>query len=208
MNNTEKQEFIKKKIVDALFECLKKKQIDDMTSDEIAKMANVSKRTLYKYFSSKKEMYLAIVKESFMDLSNRIQCELQEIEDVDPWLQIECIGREYIGYFLNNPIKAQLILHFDEIKYIKDFEKWVKNIQEYSNKFELTTFIQRYYDYHKIEPTTNIETLALYLWAEVQGMALLIMSKREWIKEFYKIDESKLIDEHLMLSKKILGETK
>lgn len=208
MNNIEKQEFIKKKIVDALFVCLQKKQIEDMTSDEIAQMADVSKRTLYKYFSSKKEMYLALVKESFVKLSNKIQTGLQGIKEDDPWLPIECIGREYLGYFLNSPINAQLILHYDEMKYINEYEEWVKSIQEYSNKFELTPFIERYYDYHKIEPATSIEILALYLWAEVQGVALLIMSKREWIKEFYKIDESRLIEEHLMLSKKILGEVK
>lgn len=206
MNNQEKQEFIKSKIIEALFACLKSKQLDEMTADEIAEKADVSKRTLYKYYSSKKEMYLALVKESFMDLSNKITTELKMLKHDDPWYQITCIGREYMGYCLNNPIKAKLIHNYDEMNYTRDYEKWVRDIQEYSNRFELVPFIKKYYEYHNITPPARIESIALYLWAEAQGMASLIIAKRNWIRAFYGVDEKQLIEEHLELSKRILGE--
>jgi|GEM_PF-1507486 len=208
MNKTDKQEFIKKKIVDALFACLENKQIEEMTTDEIAQRADVSKRTLYKYYSSKKEMYLAVVKESFKELSSIIQSNIDIVEDDDPWVFIACIGREYMKYFFNNTIKGQLILNFNEMAYIDKYEKWVTEIQEYSNKFELTPYVKNYYEYHNVRPHTNIKTISLYIWAEAQGIIQLIMSKGDWLKEFYEIEVDELIEEHLVLSKKVLGEVK
>lgn len=206
MNNQEKQEYIKTKIVDAIFLMLNDNSLEDMTADEIANKADVSKRTLYKYYKSKKEMYLAIVKTAFQDLSQKIYIKLQNIKEEDPWYRIECIGREYMKYCLENNKKAKLILGFDEMEYIDEYSKWVTDIQEYSNKFELVSFINEYYEYHKFTPPADIAYLALYLWAEAQGIATLLMSKRKWIKEYYKIDEKELIEQHLKLSKKILGE--
>jgi len=206
MNNQEKQEHIKSKIIDSIFELLSSKRLEDMTADEIAKMAQVSKRTLYKYYKSKKEMYLAIVRNAFMDLSKKIYIELTTINQDDPWYQIECIGREYMRYCIDNPIKAKLILGYDETEYVLKYPGWVSDIQDYSNKFELVPFIQKYYDYHDVEPPKQIPSIALYLWAEAQGMATLLMFKGEWIKEYYKLDQEQLIEEHLQLSKKVLGE--
>lgn len=206
MNNQEKQEYIKLKIINAILVLLESKRLEDMTADEIADSADVSKRTLYKYYSSKKEMYLAIVKRAFIDLGDKIYTELKNIKSDDPWYEIECIGREYMKFCLYNPVKAKLFLGYDEMEYIKEFPEWVLDIQQYSNKFELVSFIKKYYEYHKISPPANIASLALYLWAEAQGMAALLLSKREWIKEYYKVDETQLINEHLRLSKKVLGE--
>lgn len=208
MNNQERREYNQDKIISALFRCLENKQLDDMTADEIAKEADVSKRTLYKYYSSKKEMYLALVMHSFIDLANKIKSSLEKITDEDPWFRLACIGREYIKYSIDNPTKGNLILNYNEANYIVEYEKWVGAIQMYSNQFELTPFVREYFSYHKIESEISIESLSLYLWAEGQGLAMLLMSKREWIKEFYHMDENQLIEEHLMLSKKILGEKK
>lgn len=206
MNNQEKQEYIKSKIINAILELLKNKRLEDMTAEEIAGRADVSKRTLYKYYGSKREMFLAIVMQGFMELSEKIYDELKKIKDNDPWYQIECIGREYMRYCLDNTVKAKLILGYDEMEYITEFPKWVSDIQIYSNQFELVPFIEKYYTFHDIIPPAEIASLALYLWAEAQGMATLLLSKRQWIKQYYKLDETQLIEEHLKLSKKVLGE--
>jgi len=208
VNNKEKQVYINKKIVDGLFCCLKKMSLEDLTADEIAKESNVSKRTLYKYYSSKKEMYLAMVLEAFRDLSCHIKEQLSGIAKEDPWEKIACIGREYMRFALTEKMKAKLILEFIETDYMNDFEDWVFDIQKFSNQFELMPYIHAYYAFHQIKPPASIQSLSLYLWSETQGVARLLLLKREWVKGYYQMDEEQLIDEHLKLSKRVLGEAR
>ena len=206
MTHQEKQTEIKQRILGALFECLEKKPLDSLTADEIAKAADVSKRTLYKYYTSKKEMMLALVFESFKDLAERIHQKMLGLKSEDPWEKIACIGREYMRYALNEKQRAKFILDFDETEYVQEYGEWVQAIQTYSNQFELMPFIRDYFDYHSLKPNYRIESMTLYFWAEAQGLAALLLSKRSWIREYYGVDENALIEEHLAYSKKILGE--
>jgi len=204
MKRDEKKKLIQERIITAIIDHLDEKLIDSMTSDEISRWANVSKRTLYQYFQSKKEMYLGVVLHCFKELADVIENQNSKNDSNDPWDEIECIGRMYMKYCLDNTGKAMIMLSFNEMDYIVDYEVWIKKIQEYSNKFELSDYIKRLYEYHGQKPKVSIESLSLYLWAEIQGLSDLILSKRSWIKEYYKIDEEQIIDEHLMLGKQLL----
>jgi len=52
MTNEERKEFINSRILNAIFDSIAVKPLDDITADEIAASAEISKRTLYKYYSS------------------------------------------------------------------------------------------------------------------------------------------------------------
>ncbi len=205
MKEETRKENINKRIIDALFSSISVKSMDEITSDEIAQKANVSKRTLYKYYSGKKQMYLALIKEVFADLSGRITDALKKTDDNNPLAQITCIGREYMSYCINYPVRSKLLINYDETEYSSEYYDLVEAIKMYSNKFELVPYIKRYYETVKIKPPASVESLSLYLWAEAHGMATLLLSKRDWIENYYNLDGHKLIEEHLELSKKILG---
>lgn len=204
MNRDEKKKLIEERIITAIIENLNVKSLESMTSEEIARWAKVSKRTLYQYFDSKKEMYLGVVLYCFRELSNAIEDQNSKNTSDDPWHEIESIGKIYMKYCLDNTDKAMIMLSFNEMDYIDDYEAWIKKIQEHSNKFELSSYIKRLYEYHGKRPKVSIASLSLYLWAEIQGLSELILSKRSWIREYYKIDEEQLINEHLMLGKQLL----
>jgi len=142
-----------------------------------------------------------------MELAQKTEEEIKKVTSDDPWEKIACIGREYMKFCLQNTVKARLIINYDEMGYIKEYAKQVEDIQLYSNRFEPTRFIKQYYEYHKIMPPCDIGIISLYLWAEAEGMASLLLSKRQWIKEYYGLDEMSIIEEHMKLSKKILGES-
>jgi TetR/AcrR family transcriptional regulator len=55
--HTEKALNTKKKIIDAAFEVLQRKEMHECVIDEIAKAAGVGKGTVYLYFKSKSELY-------------------------------------------------------------------------------------------------------------------------------------------------------
>ncbi len=114
-----------------------------------------------------------------MDLSQKIHSEHSKIADSDPWKEIAVIGREYMSYCLNNKVKAKLILGYDEMNYIDEFREWVEEIWTYSNQFELTPYIKKIIMKASVKSQkVSMESIALYLWAEAQGMATLIMKQK------------------------------
>lgn len=208
MKRNEKKQYIENKIINAIIIDLEERDLNEMSVDEIAKNAEVSKRTLYKYFASKKEMYLGVVKYCFKELSEVIQHEIGAITSEDPYLAIECIGYNYLQYCLKSRAKCKAITSFNENDYNTEYPEQVYEITLYSNKFEISRYIDRFYQENQIKPAVSINSLALYLWSHVQGLATLILSKKSWIEDYYHIDFEDLIKEHLELGKLLLIRSK
>lgn len=204
MKRNEKKLYIEDKILKSIIIDLEKRDLNEMSADEIAENAGVSKRTLYKYFDSKKEMFLGVVKYCFRELSEVIQHQVAAIKSNDPYLVLECIGYNYLQYCLKSRAKCKAITTFNENDYNTEYPEQVYEITLYSNKFEISRYIDRFYQYHQIEPMISINSLALYLWSHVQGLATLMLSKKSWIEDYYHIDFEDLIKEHLELGKLLL----
>lgn len=204
MKRKEKKQYIENKIINAIIIDLEKRDLNEMSADEIAKNAGVSKRTLYKYFESKKEMYLGVVRYCFKELSEIIQQEKDAMSSEDPFSILECIGYNYLQYCLKSRAKCKAITSFNENDYNKEFTKQVYEITLYSNKFEISRYIKLFYQENQIKPAVSINSLALYLWSHVQGLATLMLSKKSWIEGYYQIDFEQLIKEHLGFSKLLL----
>jgi AcrR family transcriptional regulator len=204
MNRAEKKLMIEEKIVMAIIEGLQKKELDEMSSDEIASRAEVSKRTLYKYFASKKEMYLGVVKYCFKELSEKTHKQVEKNISDDPYMMIGCIGDTYLQYCLSSRVKCKAITSFNENDYNVEFPEKVNEIVRYSSTFEISSFVERFYKYHKIRPVMSINSLSIYLWAHIQGLSSLLLSKQSWIESYYKVEINDLIKEHIQLGKIIL----
>jgi AcrR family transcriptional regulator len=204
LKREEKKQSIREKIVGAIIGCLDENGLDALTTKEIACKSGVSTRTLYKYFGNKKEMYLGIVAFCFRELAGSIAEKCAFADSGDPFSVIECIGRSYLEYCLKEPKKSKILVSYNEEDFIADYPEQVQEIQKYSNTFELTQFIERFFACHQIEPSVSAAGIALYLWSEVQGLATLMLSKESWIKSYYGMDIEKLIDEHMRLGKILL----
>lgn len=204
MNREEKKQLIEEKIIKAIIDGFKEKDLDEMSADEIAANSGVSKRTLYKRFASKKEMYLGVVKYCFKELAQRITEKIRSVQADDPYAVLECIGFNYLRYCLEDRAKCKIITAFNEHDYVVEFREEVSEIASYSNQFEISGYVERFYEFHGIKPKVSFNSLALYLWAHVQGLATLIMSKESWLKDYYGIEFEQLIKEHLELGKILL----
>lgn len=74
MNQTEKK---KKAILAVTFELLNQKRIKEITVDEIAQKAEVSKVTLFKYFQSKNQLMNLVIITAFKNMVTEIEAILQ-----------------------------------------------------------------------------------------------------------------------------------
>ncbi len=74
----------------------------------LAEHLNVGKGTLYRYFPSKQELFLAAVDRVMRQLHEHIEGSLEESDD--PLEQIEAAIRTYLAFFAANPDFVELLI--------------------------------------------------------------------------------------------------
>ena len=76
------------------------KGFNGTTMDEVAQMAELSKGTLYLYFTSKEELYVTVMSEGLKILFDRI--EQASALDLPPDQMIRKLGEVYYRYYLDH----------------------------------------------------------------------------------------------------------
>ena len=84
MNQTEKK---KKAILETTFHLLNQKTIREITVDEIAHKADVSKVTLFKYFHSKNQLINQVIRQNLNQLSLEIKTLIESNLDFNQTYQ-------------------------------------------------------------------------------------------------------------------------
>jgi AcrR family transcriptional regulator len=88
-------------ILDAALEVFSKGGFQDADVDEIAQLAQVGKGTVYRYYPSKRELYLAVVERVF----NHLEARLDAIrgQSLSPNEVLRIGVEEHVGFFTENP---------------------------------------------------------------------------------------------------------
>jgi AcrR family transcriptional regulator len=197
MNRKERKDSVKRKIVDTLFTLYADKTFYKMTSDEISKRAQVSKRTLYKYFSSKEDMYLEIVKVCFIKLNGVMRDAVEKTSDKSAKDTILAMGKAYLNFCLTRPEMSLVINEFNQNKYEDAHPERVAEIDSIANEFDLAGYVEKHFK--EKEPINDIgpESFSIFLWAQIQGLSGLLSLKRSWIEQHYKVDGKEIIKDSL-----------
>lgn len=104
-------------IVDAAETVILAKGFEAATMDEIAESAELSKGTLYLYFKSKVELYLAICLRGADELNSRFAAVLaSRSSGLD---MIRKMGEEYLDFVENKPLYFRAFSYYESIQ---DFE--------------------------------------------------------------------------------------
>ena len=112
-------------ILRAATDLFSEKGYHEVTMEEIAEEMGVSKGTIYNYFSSKENLYLEILKESFEAIEALLH---EEVENSDPApLKLRKLLAAIFAFYRRN-LKVLRILSRDETHLLKEHfeltEKW------------------------------------------------------------------------------------
>jgi len=88
-------------ILDAALEVFSKGGFQDADVDEIAQLAQVGKGTVYRYYPSKRELYLAVVERVFDHLQARL--EAIQGQSQSPIQVLRAGVAEHVRFFTENP---------------------------------------------------------------------------------------------------------
>jgi AcrR family transcriptional regulator len=95
------------KVLDAAGRLFGTQRFHEVRMEDIAAEAEVGKGTLYRYFSDKEELYLALLERSSRQLVERLQTELARVENAHD--KLVAMVASIIGFFDEQPHLFDLI---------------------------------------------------------------------------------------------------
>lgn len=227
MKRGTKHQNLKEHIIKSIFLELEHIDYKELTSEQIADVSDISKRTLYKYFKSKDEMYLALIWTSFAELNSVLEQSLiqKHLYDKSGRLYkvknmnnreffkkvILALGETYLEFLIKNPLKGQMIVNYNEMAFIQNNREVVLEIAAIANRFELTKIIARDqivagYEVSISDKQPVIERdTAIFCWSSIQGFATLLMNKESWMTQYYESSREELISHYLTVIEKVIG---
>lgn len=171
------------------------------TMDDVAAGAELSKATLYLYFKSKEELYVAILVRGARILNSMF---VEAVRDKDNGLRMtEAIGRAYVSFFYKHPDYFNALSYFES----KGFDNDEKN--EYSQECEtlrentmglVAGAVQTGIEDGSIRPGNDPMKTALILWAQTTGLLQVLVTKRQNIESCYSFEPSELVETYFDLA--------
>ena len=205
MEREKKKALIKSNIIQAAFKILQSVPYDFLSINTLCREADVSKRTFYSYFESKDDLYLELVYQSFLAFNDHIASNLKLEQLANATFtgieQIGVIGTTYLRFNLTNPVMGKLITTFSEVDYQPVHTERVVRIREIANRYELSAYVAT----NQILPDILTPARTLSLWAQVHGLAQLLIHKADWLELYYKMTAEEIITSQMQEIQEYLG---
>ena len=161
----EKRAASRRRIIDAASEVFFRDGFMAANLDEVARIAGVAKGTLYRYFDSKAELYVAVLAHNGEIFEQKMRDSVADTT-VDPPDLIRGMGRFYFDHWMRNPEYFQIFWAIENQSVIGELPKGV--IDEVTRLWEncvelLAQIIQRGIDAGNFESCDAWE-VAEILW--------------------------------------------
>jgi len=171
----------KNQILDAASLIFSKEGFAKANTDRIAKRANLGKGTIYRYFKSKKDLFLSVVDRGLDKLRDEILKEVEKTDD--PLKKIENAIKAYLSFFEKNRNLIGILIHeqssFQKRIAKRYFEHYYGNVDRIKQTFK-TGIEQGLIKEIDIESAISVLTSILngliYMW-QIEGKKYRLIDK-------------------------------
>lgn len=187
-------------ILDAAEKVLFSKGFKEATVDDIAAEAELSKATLYAYFDSKEDMYLAV----HMRGMNRLREMFEKVaageeKGID---KVRAIGAAYYEFSKTYPHYSRAMVHFEKKACALGENDELASQMHASGRPVLGLVEQALrtgIEDGTVRPDIDPETTALLLWAQSDGVINLIHGAGEHLNECHDVEPDELMEKSFAL---------
>jgi len=184
-------EIRKNDIIDVAEKIFFAKGYMESTMDDLAREAEYSKRTLYMYFESKREIYMEIMLRGFRMLNKKIENDCRGKEQSGIGL-LEDIGKAYFAFAQTHPGHMQAIMDYDTSE--KDLSASASGDglagECYLEGEKTIQYLVDALKHAKTDGTLSedidIIDAAVFLWASLNGFISLMQNKAAYIGQKYQ----------------------
>ncbi len=164
------------------------------TMDDVAEEAEFSKGTLYLYFKSKEELYLAIHLRGLGILKKMFrEAVAKEETGID---KTRAVGEAYYQFYLDQPDYFNALIYFESLEQAMQEENPVENecIMEGINTLNiLVEAIKIGIKDGTIRPEADPVKTAHILWGYTSGLIQLLHLKGNFLREKYHLKSDEMI---------------
>ncbi|WP_020533965.1 TetR/AcrR family transcriptional regulator [Flexithrix dorotheae] len=175
------------------------------TMDDVAKEAELSKGTLYLYYKTKEELYLAIGMKAEEILGKIILGALEGMENGLSGLLT--IGRSYYKFYKDHPNYFEA-LHYRESKDLnqkfRDFYDNLRANDQNTSLSLLMKLIEKGQHDGSIRRDLDSKKMAFIMWGNSFGMVQVISFKTDQLCEVFEIDVDEMYEDYLGMLEKSL----
>ncbi len=189
------KEYRKQMIIEAAEKVIFTKGYEKATMDDVAAEAELSKGTLYLYFKSKEEVYLALVLKG-MKLLREMFAEAVAKEP-NGLCKVRAIGETYIRFNREYPNYYHALMFYQglEVNLESEAAMELKTFHESKDAMKLfTSVIEEGLKDGSIRKNVDSEKTALLLWGESSGVLQLIASKGHALTNHFNVEPEELIN--------------
>lgn len=172
-----------KEIIDAAEKVLFAKGIQNATMDDIAKEAELGKATLYEYYASKDEIFLAIQERASNLLAKAFEKAIEK--PILGYDKIKAIGEAYFAFAKEFPNYYQFISLFEATNTKINPEKSAKNMLKVNEVMHKAIGIGM--EDGSIRKDMRPDVLSKVLWAVSTGILQMIDTKGEMLEKYQNI---------------------
>jgi len=190
----------RQEIISAAEKVFFKKGVDNATMDDVAEQAELSKATLYLYFSSKDEIYSAIFTKSQEALFRMIEKAMTKVTDTRE--KIAAFLSAFISFQKKNPDYFEAFFYFltKDIE-IDEVNCYVKKRRESGQEFlkKWVNLVQKGKDEGIIRENLNEIPVALILWMQLIGFLKIYPKLKKHMNEDFNVTEESILADYFEL---------
>jgi AcrR family transcriptional regulator len=171
------------------------------TMEDVAAEAELSKATLYLYFKSKEELYVAILVRGVRILHSMF-VEAVQI-DASGLRKVESIGRAYVSFYHRYPNYVDAMIHFESRNFGPGEENEYQRERESLKKKTMglvAQAVQTGIDDGSIRPDIDPMKAAVILWAQTTGLLQILSIASGDIKSHYSLESDDLVETYFDLA--------
>lgn len=206
MSTSDRKEKVRKirqeDIINAAEKVFFAKGFHNATMDEVAKEAEYSKRTIYVYFSSKEQIYDAIILRAYQHLNRMFKTAVEHDNPADGLKKVLLLGKTYLEFVTAFPEYFEAMIQYEnrEEDLINQDEFKAASYREGDVSVALLIgFIREGIADGSITADFDATNLAFVLYANIIGTGNLILKKEKYIRHSYQKDLPELISEQFKL---------
>jgi AcrR family transcriptional regulator len=171
------------------------KGLQASTMDEIAEAAELSKGTLYLYFKSKEDLYLAVMTRGMELLQDLFDKAISEADS--PLDQIRKMGQAYRTFFNEHRNFFRMFSFFQHPQFHKQVSEDMMAICHARNQEiwqKVISIIKRGIEQGFLRDDLDPAECAIMLWSNSYGLMVRMDTQLEYFRENFGVDLEKLID--------------
>ncbi|MCX6132564.1 MAG: TetR/AcrR family transcriptional regulator [Ignavibacteriales bacterium] len=184
----------REEILDAAQKVFFEKGLHVATMDEIAEKAELSKGTLYLYYKSKEDLYLAVMMRGMEILRDLFSKVTQS--DTSTAGMLVALGDAYLSYFNDHREYFRMVHFLQSPQFHKQVTVEMKQSCGILNRQvwePVTAILQRCIDEGILRKNLNPAEVGIILWSSATALMLRIDSEYAMWKETFHIDLSQTL---------------